>query len=264
MMRRAPILNRAVPVLSVLGLLAGLPALAAATPTITARATIVPIPKNPRTNGGPTWPGTGDILGAPAAVEIEGKISGTEYGGSPSPVKTIKVFLPKGVKVNEAGFARCSEAVLHEKGAEGCPLESVASSLGEANGVVSFGGERVHEKVSVQAFFNSAGGLIFLIVGDTPASLEEFATLTFANGPSGLIATAEIPLIETLPGADAASAEQFKIKIGAAFKRGNKLVSFGTLPKTCKGHLTGKAEVTFYSGETVPIEVSLPCPKQKK
>jgi hypothetical protein len=262
-MRRALIL-RAVLGLSVPGLLAGLPALAAATPTITARATIVPIPKDPRTDGGPTWPGTGDILGAPAAVEIEGKISGTEYGGSPSPVKTIKVFLPNGVKVNEAGFARCSEAILHEKGAEGCPLESVASSLGEANGVVSFGGERVHEKVSVQAFFNSAGGLIFLIVGDTPASLEEFATLAFTNGPSGLIATAEIPLIETLPGADAASDEQFKIKIGAAFKRGNKLVSFGTLPKTCKGHLTGKAEVTFYSGETVPIEVSLPCPKQKK
>jgi len=260
-MRKAPILT-AVLILSVLGLLAGLPTIAAATPTITATAAIVPIPKNPRTNGGPTWPGTGDILGAPAALEIESKISGTEYDGSPSPVKQVKVFLPKGVKVNEAGFARCSETILHEKGAEGCPLKSFASSPGEANGVVSFGGERVHEKVAVQGFFNSGGGVIFQIVGTTPVSLEEFATLAFANGPSGLIATAEIPLIETLPGADAASAEQFKIKIGAAFKRGNKLVSFGTVPKTCKGHLTGKAEVTFYSGETVPIEVSVPCPKR--
>lgn len=195
-MRRAPILT-AVLVFSVLGLPAGLPAVAAATPTITATAAIVPIPKNPRINGGPTW----------------------------------------------------------------CPLESFASSPGEASGVVSFGGERVHEQVAVQGFFNSGGGLIFQIVGSTPVSLEEFATLVFANGPSGPIATAAIPLIETLPGADAASAEQFKIKIGAAFKRGKKLVSFGTVPNTCRGHLTGKAEVTFYSGETVPISVTVPCPK---
>jgi hypothetical protein len=239
-------------------------ATASATPTITARAAIVPIPKNPRQNGGPTWPGTGDILGAPAALEIEAKISGTEYGGFPSPVKQVKVTLPKGTKVNESGFARCSETILHANGASGCPLKSFASSPGEANGVVSFGGSRVHERVAVQAFFNQGGGLIFSIVGTTPVALEEFATATYTNSPNGVMGTAEIPLIETVPGALAASAEQFKIKIGAAFKQGKKLVSFGTVPSTCKGHLTGTYEVTFYSGETVPGSVSVPCPKHKK
>jgi len=262
MMRRASI-SIAVLGLGALGL-TGLTAVASATPTITARAAIVPIPKNPRSNGGPTWPGTGDILGAPAALEIEGKVSGTEYGGFPSPVKTIKVFLPKGTKVDEKGFAKCSETILHEKGASGCPLKSFASSPGEANGVVSFGAERVHEKVAVQGFFNTGGGLLFQIVGTSPVSLEEFATATYENTPSGVVGTANVPLIETVPGALAASAEQFKIKIGAAFKQGKKLVSFGTVPNTCHGHLTGKAEVTFYSGETVPVEVTVPCPKHKK
>ncbi|HSZ70156.1 MAG TPA: hypothetical protein VK756_07330 [Solirubrobacteraceae bacterium] len=254
--------------MAVLGLgalgLSGLTAVAAAAPTVTARAAIVPIPKNPRSNGGPTWPGTGDILGAAAALELEGKVSGTEYGGFPSPVKQIKVFFPKGTKVSEKGFAKCSETILHQSGPAGCPLKSFASSPGEANGVVSFGGERVHEKVAVQAFFNSGGGLIFSIVGSTPVSLEEFATATYFNSPNGVVGTAEIPLIETVPGALAASAEQFKIKLGAAFKQGKKLVSFGTVPSTCHGHLTGKYEVTFYSGETVPGSVSVPCPKHKK
>lgn len=263
MMRRASI-SMAVLGLGALGLSGLTAASASATPTIVARAAIVPILKNPRKTSGPTWPGTGDILGAPAALELEGKISGTEYGGFPSPVKQIKVFLPKGTKVSEKGFSKCSETILHAKGPAGCPLKSIASPPGEANGVVSFGTERVHEKVSVQGFFNEGGGLVFSIVGTSPVSLEEFATASYVNNPAGVIGTAEIPLIETVPGALAASAEQFKIKIGAAFKQGNKLISFGTVPNTCKGHLTGKYEVTFYSGETVPGSVSVPCPKHKK
>jgi hypothetical protein len=262
MMRKASIF------MAVLGLgavgLGGLTAAASAAPTVTARAAIVPIPKNLRTGKGPTWPGTGDILGAPAALELEGKISGTEYGGFPSPVKQIKVFLPKGTKVNEAGFAKCSETILHASGAAGCPTKSFASPPGEANGVVSFGNSRVHERVTVQGFFNQGGGLVFSIVGTTPVSLEEFATATYENTASGVVGTAEVPLIETVPGALAASDEQFNVKIGAAFKKGKKLVSFGTVPKTCKGHLTGKYEVTFYSGETVPGTVTVPCPKHKK
>ncbi len=262
MMRRASLF------VAVLGLgalsLSGLTAAASAAPTVTARAAIVPIPKNLRTGKGATWPGTGDILGAGAALEIEGKISGTEYGGFPSPVKQIKVFFPKGTKVNEAGFAHCSETILHAKGAAGCPTKSFASPPGEANGVVSFGGERVHERVTVQGFFNQGGGLIFSIVGTTPVSLEEFATASYANTPNGVTGTAEIPLIETVPGALAASDEQFKIKLGAAYKSHGKLHSFGTVPSTCHGKLTGRYEVTFYSGETVPGSVSVPCPKHKK
>lgn len=242
--------------------LAGLPVAASAAPTVIARAAVVPIPKNLRTGKGPTWPGTGNILGAPAALELEGKIKGTEFGGFPSPLKQIKIFLPKGTRVNQAGFATCSEGVLHDKGAGACPLRSFASPPGEANGVVSFGGSLVHERVTVQGFFNQGGGLIFSIVGNSPVALEEFSTATYENTPNGVIGTAEIPLIETVPGAQAASAEQFKVKLGAAYMSHGKLHSFGTVPKTCHRKLSGKYEVTFYSGETVSGEVSVPCPRR--
>jgi hypothetical protein len=236
---------------------------ASATPTVTARAAFVPILKNPRSSSGPTWPGTGDILGAGTAVEVEAHVSGTEYGGSPSPVKQIKVFAPAGMKLDESGFSRCSKAALQKGGPAACPLKSIASAPGEGNGVVSFGGERVHERVSVQGFFGEGGGLIFSIIGTTPVSLEEFATATYETTPTGVIGTAEVPLVETVPGALAASEEQFKLKLGAAYKNGKRLVSFVTAPPTCHGKLTGRYEVTFYNGETVPGSVSVPCPKHK-
>jgi hypothetical protein len=260
MMRKASLF------MAVLGLgTLGLSGLASAAPTISVRAAIVPIPKNLRTGKGATWPGTGNILGAPAALEVEGKLSGTEYGGHPYPVKQIVVKLPKGTKINESGFARCSETILHQSGPAGCPAKSLASPPGEANGVVSFGTERVHERVTIQGFFNQGGGLVFSIVGTSPVSLEEFATLTYTGSSSGVVTTSEIPLIETVPGALAASAEQFKIKIGAALKKGKKLISLGTVPSTCHGRLTGVAEVSYYdTTETTTTKVSVPCPKHKK
>jgi hypothetical protein len=261
MMRRASIF------MAVLGLgglgLSGLTAVASAAPTVTARAAIVPIQVNPRIVGGKTYPGTGDILGAPAALEGEVKISRTEYGGFPSPLKQVKVSLPAGVKLNSKGFATCSQAILEKSGPSACPLKSFASSPGEANGVVSFGGERVHEKVSVQGFF-VGGGLLFEVVGNSPVSLEKFATGFTTSSSSGSILTSQVPLIETVPEAPAASAEQIKITIGAAYTKGKKLISYGTVPNKCKGHFSGTLELEFYSGEHTTTTVTVPCPKHKK
>jgi cation transporter-like permease len=47
--------------------------------TASLRAKIVPIPVNPDAAHGPTYPSTGDILGAPAAFEGEVKFRGDEY-----------------------------------------------------------------------------------------------------------------------------------------------------------------------------------------
>jgi hypothetical protein len=47
----------------------GLPATVSAKPVVTVRAKIVPIPINPSSPHSPTYPGTGNILGAPAALE---------------------------------------------------------------------------------------------------------------------------------------------------------------------------------------------------
>jgi hypothetical protein len=256
--------------LAVVGLLAGLPAAASAAPTVTIKAAAVPIPINPANTHSATYPGTGDILGAGAAFEVEATISGTEYGtgptAGPSPITEIKASLPAGVKLTTKGFATCSEAVLKKEGPSKCPKKSFASPLGEGRGFVSFGAERVHETATVQAFFAEGGGLLFGVFGYTPASIELYPKGSFSPGPGGgLVFTTEVPLIESVPGALDGSEEYFKVKIGAAYKKGKKLISYGTVPKTCpKGGFPFKVEMKFLSGEAVTASYTLPCPKHKK
>ncbi len=270
MMRKAST-RRALLGLGVLGLLVGLPATASARPEVTLKAAAVPIPINPAVANSKTYPGTGDILGAGAAIETEFKITGTEYGtgsqASPSPITQIKVFVPHGTKLHTTGWATCSEAVIKTKGPEGCPKKSYAGPKGEARGTVSFGETRVHETLTVQPFFAPGGGLLFAADGDTPASIELISsgTITAAGGLFGDVFTAEVPLVESVPGALDGSAEFIKVKVGAAYKKGKKLISYGTVPTKCpKGGFPLKTEVKFLSGEVVAAEYKAPCPKHKK
>ncbi len=231
-------------------------ATASATPTVTFKAIPRPISGFPR---------TGNILGAGAAVEAQVTISGTEYGGFPSPLTGAAFYAPAGVKVTSAGFATCAPSVLEAGGAAECPKKSSAGPTGEGLGVVSFGGERVNENVSIQDFFAPAGGLTFYVEGSTPASFQilEKAFWVTASAPYGPELIVEVPLVETLPGADDASILSFKVKVGAAYKRGKKTVSYFTLPKQCpKGGFPVKAELKFMSGETVTVAYKEPCPKR--
>jgi hypothetical protein len=258
--------RRALLGLGVVVLLAGLPAAASAMPVVTVKAAPVPIPINLSNPHSATYPGTGDILGAGAALEVEFKISGTEYGGSPSPITQIKTYAPAGIKLTTKGFATCTEATIKEKGPGGCPKKSYATPLGEARGQVSFGSTRVYETLTVQGFFAPGGGLLFFADGSTPASIELISTgtITNAGGPFGPLFTAEVPLVESVPGALDGSAEFIKVKVGAAYKQGKKLISYGTVPKKCpKGGFPLKTEVKFLSGEVVTSEYKAPCPKHK-
>ena len=110
--------------------------------------------------------------------------------------------------------------MLEASGAAGCPDDSRAGPTGEGLGVVSFGGERVNEKVSIQDFFAPGGGLTFYVEGRTPTSfqvLEKAAWMT-AAAPYGPELVIEVPLVETVPGADDASILSFRVKLGAAYK----------------------------------------------
>jgi hypothetical protein len=102
-------------------------ATASAAPTVTLKITAIPIPG---------FPGTGNILGAGAGVEAQVTISGTEYGGFPSPLTRLTFYAPAGVKVASRGFASCTPAVLEDIGATGCPKHSRAGPTGEGLGVV--------------------------------------------------------------------------------------------------------------------------------
>ncbi len=268
--------------LALLGLaVLGIPAVASAAPEVHLKARAVPIPKNLKTKSGPTWPGTGNILGAPTALEATFTIKGTEYPTatefpglpayeySPAPLRRVKFYLPKGTKIHTQGFGTCPQRTFEEHLEPPCPKTSLASPPGEARGVVTFATTHVHENVLVQGYFAPGGGLTFWIEGKRPAVIEQFASggLKPASGPFGEELNTAVPLIEAVPGAPPASAEYINVKVGAALKKGKKLVSYGYMPKSCpKAGFKVKAELWFGAGaestwQEQTATATAPCPK---
>jgi hypothetical protein len=241
-----------------------LPATAGALPQVSVKAEIVPVPVDASKPSSPGYPHTGNLLGAPAALEATLEIKGTEYFGSPLPVTGVVVDLPAGTKLHTQGFRTCSMAVLQSHEVEKCPKRSYAGPPGEVLGVVSFGSTRVHEKATLQAFFAPGGKLAFYTEGREPALIEvlAFAGISSAPAPFGPRFSAEVPLVATVPEAPYASVLTIKSKIGAGFKQGKKLVSYGTVPKKCpKGGFKGRVEITFLGGQSVTAQPTVPCPK---
>ncbi len=265
---------------TLLGLLAlaVIPSLASAAPTVTFKARAVPIPKP----GGGTYAHTGNILGAGAALQAEFTISGSGYGATPQdpaggvpPLSNVNFYLPAGAKVNSHGFASCAVATLKNTGPAGCKRNAVASPRGSALGEVTFGTERVPENASLQAFFAPGGGLLFYVAGSSPVSLEFVSSGRYVNSgkpPYGLELQAQVPAIATVPGAPLASTRTIDVKVGAAIKKGRRLISYGTMPRRCpRGGFPMKAELTFggsFGGErefgipaeTVTATYKAPCP----
>ena len=94
-------------------------------------------------------------------------------------------------------------------------------------------------------------------------------------GSSGPAFHANVPLVESLPGAPDASVERIDVKVGGARKSGKKTHYYGTLPKKCPKHyLPVATELTFWSVEYplgsgvflpethVKAEYHAPCPKR--
>jgi hypothetical protein len=249
--------------LAVLGLVAlSLPALAAAVPTVAVKAKIVPIKG---------FPGTGNKLGAGAAVESQVTISGTEYGGFPPPLIGVNVFLPKGTVLHPSGFPVCPLKELEPagKGAKACREKGAAAGpVGKATGVVAFGTEIVPETVTIEPFYAPGGGLEFFTFGHEPVLLEIISKARYVSA-SGLYSKeliAEVPLVETVPGAQDASVETISVKVGSAIRKNGKTIYYGRVPKKCpKGGFPAKAELTFaglggLTQTTVTKTLKVPCP----
>src|SRR6516225_9373283 len=281
---RRNLMRKASVCLVVLGLIAlSLPAVStAAEPTVaitkfTVKA--VPIPKP----GGGTWPHTGNILGAGAAVEVEYEFSGEGYGstaqnpkGGIAPISQVNVYLDAGAKLHPQAVGHCVEATLRNIGPSGCPASSIASAPGSALGEVTFGTERVPEEAELRAFFAEGGFLNFYVAGHSPVSLEIVSSGHWVNSgqkPYGLELETLVPAIATVPGAPLASPKTINIKSGAAIKKGKSIISYGYLPKKCpRGGFPVKTEIIFggsFGGErefgipaqTATAAYKAPCPK---
>ena len=239
-----------------------LPGSASAAPTVAFKAKAVPIAG---------FPHTGNIKGAGAAFEAEFKISGTEYGGFPPPLTHVNVYLPAGVKLHSSGFPTCAPSNLEPsgKGPKACK-SAKAGPTGSVEGYVAFGSEVVPESATIESFYAPGGGLEFFTFGHSPVLLEILSQGHFvgASGEYSKEFEADVPLVETVPGANDASVKFIKVKTGSAIKKHGKVTYFGTMPKTCpKKYLPVKAELTFaglggLTETTVPAEDHAPCPRK--
>ncbi len=243
--------------LIVLGAIA-FPGVALGAPRVTLVAKAVPI------RG---FPGTGNKLGAGAAVEAKYTIRGTEaIGGVPSQITHVNFYLPAGTKIHPQGFVSCSTGTLENIGPGGCPRKSQASPVGSAGVVDPIGGELVKESATLQAFFAPGGGLQFYVNAASPISAQLVVAkgrLSTVGGPYGPKLSTDVQLVDSVPGAPPVSTESINIKVGAAYRKGRKTISYGTMPKRCpRGGFPVKSEITFASGETVTTKYRAPCPRR--
>ena len=260
-------MRRASTCLAVLGLSAialALPGLASATPTVTFKAKAVPIKG---------FAHTGNILGAGAALQAEYSISGNEYGGYPPPLEGINFYLPKGAVLHPSGFPTCPPSELEPtgRGPKFCPKGSAAGPVGKVLGFVAFGAKIVEEASTVESFYAPGGGLEFFTFGHSPTILEIISKGHYV-GAGGLYShelIAEIPLVETVPGAQDASVKSISVKVGSAYKKHGKTIYYGRLPKKCpKGGFPLKTEVIFagvggLERQVVSKTYKAPCPSHK-
>jgi len=250
MMRKAP-MCLALIALAVLGL----PAVASAATVTGVRAKILPIPG---------FPETGDILGAGAALEIEGKLEGDELpGGLPLQTRKLVVYFPAGTKIDSTGFPTCTVAKLEEVGPEGCPKQSriADGTVGVADQIGS--GEATREEGALEIFITPGNGVVAYGNAASPISAQIIipAQWETAPPPYGPKLTFNIPLVDSVPGALPVSGTSIHVKAGAAIRKNGKTYYYGRLPAKCpKGGFPGKGEVTLEGGQNIVTELKVPCP----
>jgi hypothetical protein len=137
-------------------------------------------------------------------------------------------------------------------------------------GDVAFGKTIVPETASIESFYAPGGGLTFFTFGHEPVLLEILSKAHYVSS-SGLYSKkleAEVPLVETVPGAQDASVSFIKVKAGSAIKKNGKTTYYGTMPKSCpKKYLPVKTELTFaglggLTQQVVTAEYKAPCPRK--
>ena len=197
-------------------------------------------------------------------------ISGTEYGGFPPPLIGVNVFLPKGTVLHPSGFPTCPPRRSNLRpGPKGCPKGSAAGPVGKATGYVAFGATVVPETATIESFYAPAAAS-----SSSPSATNRCCSKSSPRRTSspragcfGQELIAEVPLVETVPGAQDASVKSIASRSARRSASHGKPIYYGRVPKKCpKGGFPGKAELTFaglggLTQQTVTKTLKVPCPR---
>lgn len=201
-----------------------------------------------------------DRLGASTALTLALDYSNSEEGeeGVPSPVRTIVVQLPAGLRIDLRGVQSCPVARLRRQGASGCPSGSLLGR-GHAALEVHAGSQTLPEQATAWAFRGPDGGasptLEILSQGYTPLDERTISTgvLESDRARSGAKLTLSIPPIPTLVYEPDASIASLSLTIGRVGTVG--------LPSSCPvGGFAFAAVSTFADDSTATATATAPCP----
>ena len=156
-----------------------------------------------------------------------------------APLIGVNTYFPEGTMINPSGFASCSPTALKNIGPKAVPNSRNSPPPVKPTAFVTFGTERVPERVTVSGFFAPGGKLQFLTVGTTPASFEfiSISHKTSVGAPYGPKYVTEVPLVETVPGAPDASTETISVTAGSAYKKGGKASTTADAQEVSQGRL---------------------------
>jgi hypothetical protein len=215
-----------------------------------------------------------DKLGAPTNVHGTAVIHSTT-APVPSPIIEATVMGPAGLGVDVKGVGTCNPEKLKADGPEGCPTTSKAG-FGGGIGTLELAKEVIREKFTLNFFRgpDEDGNLVLLayLNAVSPVSVQEVfkAQVVHEPKPYGLGFTFKVPLIETLPEASDASAEEIFITLGApnaAYRETidgkRKLVHVKGIivPKKCpKGGFPYETKLSFEDGTSNTVKGTIPCP----
>ncbi len=169
------------------------------------------------------FPHTGNIFGAGAAVEAEYTIEGHEYGGFPPPLEHVNFYLPAGAKLHPERLPDVPGVDAPEPAGQGpkaCPKGSAAGPEGAVEGFVAFGKEVVPEPATIESFYAARRRAEFFTFGHEPVCWK--SSRRPLHEPRAALYSkkleAEVPLVETVPGAQDASVKFIKVKAGSALQ----------------------------------------------
>ncbi len=249
-----------------LALVVGGGAKAMAQPTSgTMQLKVLPIPVELRAAHGASYPGTGNVLGKGFALEANVQVTGNEYGGFPPPLTSVTAYAPAGATLDMEGFPICPQAILESHEVGECPRGSLLAD-GSVSGVVSFGSDRVHETLTLQAFFAGAQKIAYYAEGTSPSLVEILGsgTITAAGGAFSHELNAAVPLVQTVPEAPYAVAQSAHLMLGVARRQGSQLIPLMALPRRCpKRGLLVRVRLGFLIGAPVQMDTKLPCPSRR-
>src|SRR5437870_3773141 len=132
---------------------------------------------------------------------------------------------------------------------------------------------------AVRAFFAPRGGLLFYTAGRSPVLVEIVSSGHFVPAhkrPYGLELITAVPPVATVPGAPLASVKRIKIKVGAAIRKGRRVISYGYMPRSCpRGGFPVRTEIVFggsfgpgrefgLPAFTAAATYRAPCPRRRR